>query len=266
MPVILDQQNVESRLAARFPALRRRGWVAPARVDVWKWRSYERGLVRRVQRTVAVWVGCTGLPQARAIGLGNGPAQRRGLAVPRVRGPLGEPRRPPCHDGHARVPPEPRRSELDDRSDPPARARVASLRSPGPRGCRRPGIRCERAETPWRSLAVSRMYGPSWRSRSVRRAPSGGRRTRLKLLEAFAVGLPTVATTIASAGIDVRHGIDVATADDEEVFAAEIVRLLDDVRSTGDGRIGSAACGGALRLAIDRGRLRRDLYDVVRNR
>jgi glycosyltransferase involved in cell wall biosynthesis len=42
------------------------------------------------------------------------------------------------------------------------------------------------------------------------------------------VGLPTVATTIASAGIAVRPGGDVAIADDEETFASEIVRLLSD--------------------------------------
>jgi glycosyltransferase involved in cell wall biosynthesis len=89
--------------------------------------------------------------------------------------------------------------------------------------------------------------------------------TRLKLLEAFAAGLPTVATTIASSGIAVRHGIDVATADDEEAFAAEIVRLLGDVA------VRRKMAESARRLVEDRYDWRtiaagyeQDLYDVVR--
>ena len=88
--------------------------------------------------------------------------------------------------------------------------------------------------------------------------------TRLKLLEAFAVGLPTVATTVASAGIAVRHGIDLAVADDEETFANEIIRLLDDVSAR------RAMAESARRLVEERYDWRsiaadyeNDLYDVV---
>jgi glycosyltransferase involved in cell wall biosynthesis len=89
--------------------------------------------------------------------------------------------------------------------------------------------------------------------------------TRLKLLEAFAVGLPAVATTIASAGITVRHGVDVATADDEEAFANEVIRLLDDVSAR------RAMAASARRLVEEHYDWRKiaadyqeDLYDVVR--
>jgi glycosyltransferase involved in cell wall biosynthesis len=89
--------------------------------------------------------------------------------------------------------------------------------------------------------------------------------TRLKLLEAFAVGLPVVATTIASAGIAVRHGQDIATADDEAAFASEVIRLLSDAS------VRRAQSESARRLVEEHYDWRsiaadyqEDLYDVVR--
>jgi len=52
--------------------------------------------------------------------------------------------------------------------------------------------------------------------------------TRLKLLEAFAAGLPVVATSIAAEGLDAVDGIHLAIANDERAFADAIVGLLDD--------------------------------------
>lgn len=55
-----------------------------------------------------------------------------------------------------------------------------------------------------------------------------GAGTRLKLLEAFAAGIPVVATSIAVEGIDVVDGTHLAIADDERAFADAIVDLLLD--------------------------------------
>ena len=75
-----------------------------------------------------------------------------------------------------------------------------------------------------------------------------------------------MATTIASAGISVRHGIDIATADCEEDFADEIIRLLDDASAR------RAMAESARRLVEERYDWRviaagyeEDLYDVVQS-
>jgi rhamnosyltransferase len=57
------------------------------------------------------------------------------------------------------------------------------------------------------------------------RAGSG---TRLKILEAFAAGVPVVATTLAAEGIAAEHGRHLLVADTAVEFAAAIERLLDD--------------------------------------
>jgi glycosyltransferase involved in cell wall biosynthesis len=55
-----------------------------------------------------------------------------------------------------------------------------------------------------------------------------GRGIQNKLLEAMAMGLPTVSTTIAFAGVEAVRGADVLVADDAKEFAAHVVRLLRD--------------------------------------
>jgi len=57
------------------------------------------------------------------------------------------------------------------------------------------------------------------------RAGSG---TRLKLLEAFAAGIPVVGTSIAAEGIAALAGTHLAIADDERAFADAMVDLLAD--------------------------------------
>ena len=52
--------------------------------------------------------------------------------------------------------------------------------------------------------------------------------TRLKILEAMAMGRPVVATRIGAEGIDAVHGRDVLLADDARGLARETVRLLRD--------------------------------------
>ena len=52
--------------------------------------------------------------------------------------------------------------------------------------------------------------------------------TRLKILDALAMGRPAVATSLASEGLDLVAGRDLLIADGAEAFAAAAVRLLRD--------------------------------------
>jgi glycosyltransferase involved in cell wall biosynthesis len=56
------------------------------------------------------------------------------------------------------------------------------------------------------------------------RAGSG---MRVKILEAFARGLPVVSTTIGAEGIDVRHDEHLLIADSPADIAAAVARLLE---------------------------------------
>lgn len=52
--------------------------------------------------------------------------------------------------------------------------------------------------------------------------------TRLKILEAMAMGKPVVSTRIGAEGIDVTDGQDILLADSAEDFAARVAQVLDD--------------------------------------
>ncbi|MEN6520995.1 MAG: glycosyltransferase family 4 protein [Armatimonadota bacterium] len=52
--------------------------------------------------------------------------------------------------------------------------------------------------------------------------------TRLKILEAMALGTPVVATTLGAAGIGVRHGETALIADDPDEFADCVIQLMKD--------------------------------------
>jgi glycosyltransferase involved in cell wall biosynthesis len=52
--------------------------------------------------------------------------------------------------------------------------------------------------------------------------------SRLKILEAMALGRPVVSTTIGAEGLDVTTEIDIMLADDAVAFAAAIARLLTE--------------------------------------
>ena len=90
-----------------------------------------------------------------------------------------------------------------------------------------------------------------------------GSGTRLKVLEAMALGKAIVTTTIGSEGIALRDGEDALFADDAQAFAAAVGRLLDAPAEVA--RLGAAA----RRLAEDRygwdaiGRSLLGLYDDV---
>lgn len=52
--------------------------------------------------------------------------------------------------------------------------------------------------------------------------------TRLKILDALAMGMPIVSTTFAASGLDLRDGIHLLIADTPETIVAQILRLLSD--------------------------------------
>jgi glycosyltransferase involved in cell wall biosynthesis len=52
--------------------------------------------------------------------------------------------------------------------------------------------------------------------------------TRLKILEAWAAGLPVVSTTIGAAGLDGKNGEHLALADTPQAMAEVVARLLQD--------------------------------------
>ncbi|MCC7053603.1 MAG: glycosyltransferase [Gemmatimonadaceae bacterium] len=56
----------------------------------------------------------------------------------------------------------------------------------------------------------------------------GGSGVRMKLLEAFSAGMPTVTTTDGAAGLHVTDGTELLVADAPAAFAERVVRLLRD--------------------------------------
>ena len=52
--------------------------------------------------------------------------------------------------------------------------------------------------------------------------------TRLKILEAMAVGTPVVSTTKGAEGLAVTHGENILIADSPDGFAKQTLRLMDD--------------------------------------
>ena len=73
--------------------------------------------------------------------------------------------------------------------------------------------------------------------------------TPLKFIEALAYGLPVIATARAATGCEVRDGEDCLIADDEEAFAAALVRVLRD----GAPELGLRGREIAARALLDRG-------------
>jgi glycosyltransferase involved in cell wall biosynthesis len=53
-----------------------------------------------------------------------------------------------------------------------------------------------------------------------------GSGTRLKILEAWAAGVPVVSTTIGAEGLPARHGQHILLADSPADFAESVTRLL----------------------------------------
>jgi len=70
---------------------------------------------------------------------------------------------------------------------------------------------------------------PFWRNAGVLAVPllSGGG-VRVKILEAMAIGVPVVSTTIGCEGLAVQHGVHLLVADAPEDFARLCAKLLQD--------------------------------------
>jgi polysaccharide biosynthesis protein PslH len=85
----------------------------------------------------------------------------------------------------------------------------------------------------------------------------GGSGVRMKLLEAFSAGMPTVTTTDGAAGLDVTNGRELLIADAPADFAACVVRMLGDAQLRERMRQGGydylaahhSAAGGRARLS-----------------
>jgi glycosyltransferase involved in cell wall biosynthesis len=268
VPIILDQQNVESHISGEVARLAPT-WMGRtrARLDVWKWRSYERGLVRRVQRTIAVSesdaLAFRKLVPSASVTVRPSGADLRSLQYVDHAANRGD--RLIMTGTLGYLPNLDAANWMIERIFPRVRlvrpsARLVLVGASAPESLRK------RAGDGVEIVGRVPNVRPFLDGADLFVAPlRAGGGTRLKLLEAFAVGLPTVATTVASAGIAVRHGRDVATADDEETFANEIIRLLDDVPARG------AMAESARRLVEERYDWRMiaadyetDLYDVVR--
>ncbi len=92
-----------------------------------------------------------------------------------------------------------------------------------------PGVR---ALPPAANVALAGMVPdvrPLLAQAAVALAPIwAGGGTRLKILEAMALGAPVVSTRKGAEGLDVRPGEEILLADTPADFAAAVVRLLDD--------------------------------------
>ena len=70
---------------------------------------------------------------------------------------------------------------------------------------------------------------PIVRKSSVAIVPvNSGGGTRLKVLEAMALGTPVVSTSKGAEGLDMLDGEHLLIADDPQAFAAQTIRLLED--------------------------------------
>ena len=268
LPVILDQQNVESQISADVARLAPT-WLgrARARADILKWRSYERGLVGRTQRTVAVSELDAEsfrrlVPSATVVVRPSGADVRTLEYVDHgenrldrliMTGTLGYlPNLDAARWMIERILPRVRRVR--------PKAHLILVGASAPDSLRQSGG--DAVEVVGRVPDVRPFLDGADLFVAPLRAGGG---TRLKLLETFAVGLPAVATTLASAGINVRHGVDIATADDEESFADEIVRMLGDVSAR---RAMAESARQLVETSYDWRTIaadyQEDLYDVVR--
>jgi len=88
-----------------------------------------------------------------------------------------------------------------------------------------------------------------------------GSGTRIKILEALALGVPVVSTTLGAEGLDFVPGREIVLADGPEAFAAAVVRLLTD-RATREA-MGHAGRGAVARV-YDWDRIEARLGDEVR--
>ena len=117
---------------------------------------------------------------------------------------------------------------------------------------------------------------PLLRDASVLAVPAGGRRgTRLKILEAFAAGLPVVSTPVGCEGLEARPGEHLVVAPREDLAEGILAVLADE--ALGDrlaararalarerydwSRVGAAACDAAAEVLGPRSRIPAPSHD-----
>jgi len=89
--------------------------------------------------------------------------------------------------------------------------------------------------------------------------------TRLKILEAWAVGRPVISTTIGAEGLPVEDGKNIALADSAEAFAQRAVELLNDTSAANPFGVAGRRVVEEL-FGWDRvARTLLDAYEVTRN-
>ena len=78
-------------------------------------------------------------------------------------------------------------------------------------------------------LASPADVAPLYRQARVAVVPiRAGGGTRIKILEAFASGVPVVSTALGAEGLNVEDGVHLLIADTPDAFAAACVRLARD--------------------------------------
>lgn len=83
--------------------------------------------------------------------------------------------------------------------------------------------------------------------------------TRLKIVEAMAMGLPVVSTSVGAEGLDIHPGQNILIADDASAFAGEVLRLFADAELRA--RLGEG--GHRLAARYDWKELMRPFADLV---
>jgi len=92
-----------------------------------------------------------------------------------------------------------------------------------------PSVVAMGGETGVTVLANPADVGPLYDRARVAVVPlQAGGGTRIKILEAFAAGVPVVSTSLGAEGLDVRHGQHLLIADTPADFAAACIRLARD--------------------------------------
>ncbi len=231
--LILDMHNVESDLADD-PGRRRRWSIWPDD-DASLLRRRERAAARRVDR---IWVcSDTDAKRVRAICPDGPPVDVVPNMIPRL-DKLPDRLDPPrtrettnlLFVGHLGYAPNVRAAaRLVDRIVPavretmPAARLVLAGRAPGSE------VRALSTADAVQLVADPPDLAPLYGGADIAVVPlSEGGGTRLKILEAMAVGVPVVATPIAAEGLGLVDGEEILIADTDESIADRIRTLLDD--------------------------------------
>ncbi len=228
-PAVLITHDIFSVALARRAGLERRGRLRRRLLEqARRWQHYETDLYPRLAAVAAMSAVDAGhirrlAPTARVVILPNGvdtAALTPGPVRPQARHLLfvGSPTHAPNLDGAC---------WLLETIWPPLKARhpeltltLANLDHPRIRRRLTVGVEC-----------TGRLpdLTPLYRRADIALAPlRAGSGTRLKILEAFALGLPVVSTGLGHEGLEVTPDEHLLSADDAETFVAAVERLLAD--------------------------------------